>query len=155
MDEIAVITLVLSIWGSALSTVLGVVKLLGNRRKLDVKINIGFTTGAQIRRVLSIDGINVGKRPLNITGYSFEIVKGIPGKESLFPTGSVVHTAPKPPCTLNDGESFSLIVDSESIADSLVDNGYSGGVKLVGVLRASGKIFKSKPIDLSIALLRN
>jgi len=140
------ITLVLAIWGAALSTVLGVLEIikfvqgtLHNKRRLKVSFHpeISGSPDGEPRMYIRIYIVNVGHRPVQLisaglllkNGIEYDQTKNYDGKDNL-------------PKKLEDGEPYSFLLDYTLALE--VTRGQAENFKEVYIEDAEGKRYTSK-----------
>lgn len=109
-----VVTLVLSVWGATLSTILALRELNKDRRKIKVFVDYqGNISSDGDASTITVRTVNVGHRPIEIIKAGFMYERGV----FDFPLTSTAGPSPLPHL-LEDGESVSItynLSDFESI----------------------------------------
>ncbi|PNX47154.1 MAG: hypothetical protein BV456_11340 [Thermoplasmata archaeon M8B2D] len=141
------IILVVAVWGAGLSTLLGILKFIENKRILKIQLSSGLIrlSSSNIPTVIMITCTNIGKRPMQITSYGLKLPdkKFLSVMQPIFPI--------KFPMKLSDGDSFTLHFHINDIAIGLSENGYSGKIKMKGYVGDSiGKRYFSKKMKFNI-----
>jgi len=118
------ITPLLALWGVVLSTILGIIKINNLRRRITVKTKIfrvihekykpGYPNYFKIR--LKIQGVNNGKRPIEIVGCGLVIDNF--GPISFEKPAEEVKELPK---TINDGKSVRISINVEKLLGILLE----------------------------------
>jgi hypothetical protein len=140
------ITLLIALWGALLSTIKVLFDYSKNIRKLKVQIAIGIRRGFGTVFVL-VTAMNVGYRDITLSSWGY----CLPDKKYMTSDPNEVNSNVKFPCTLSEGKECTVWQTPRQLATALVNNGYSGKIKLRGYYRSAiGTIVKSKPIDFDI-----
>lgn len=142
-----IITLLIALYGAILSTYKVVFDYLRESRRLKVEVSYGFLSwGNNVGpEMLVISAINNGFKDITLNSVGF-----------ILPDKTRVHiTEPqsnvKFPYTISGGNNCIVWKPQKQFAIELKKNGYSGKIRLRGYYQsATGKIYKSKPIDFDI-----
>ncbi len=135
MDEVTLITLVLGMWGTALSTILGIIKYIETRQTVDVKISYGLIEEMYgMKKILTIEGVNRGSRPVKISSFALLL----PDKKKLW-SRVPIHIDKKLPTILTDGDSVNIHLDVHSISQEIINQGYSGTIVIRGYLSSPSR----------------
>jgi hypothetical protein len=141
------LTLIIAIWGAFLSSYQLISDYLKNKRSIKVELSYGFLSNVRSvgPNILSIQANNIGFRNVTLSSVGLII-----NKETqmiiMDPIGNV-----QLPHTLGEGQSCVIYKEQLDLARQMVNNGFSGKVKLVGVYKSAiGKTYKSKPIEFDI-----
>lgn len=141
------ITLIIAVWGAALSTYMVISDYRKNVRSIKVEVSYGFLTrGNKVgSNLLNITAVNTGYRDITLSSVGF-ILNDESQLIILNPQGDV-----KFPHTLKGGKSCIIYKEQSNLAQQLKKNGLSGNVTIKGYyISATGKIYKSKPIQFNI-----
>lgn len=146
MDTGTLVILILGIWGSFLSTVLGILKIMEYKKSIKVTTKLGFAERyGLVRGTLTIGGVNKGKRPLKIKSYGLLL----PHDKVMYPLDPI-RIDSELPVILEDGDSVSVILDVVEISKSLIREGFKGTIEVRGFLSSPSKKKRimSKPINV-------
>lgn len=142
MSDFELVTLIIAVWGAALSTILATHTIFKDRRSVKVIYGLAITDdnfGRPITLVL-VEAINKGHRPVTITNVGLTISDG---RYYIQPYNSVVPV--NLPARLLDGESISIYLDLEKIRERGLEQAQQG-IRITGayVKDAEGKIYTKK-----------
>lgn len=125
MDTATAITLVIAAWGAGLSTFLAIRELRKDKPRVTVRarigfipLGIGFTVSAEdAPKMLSVTAVNVGHRPVELTGIAFFTDDG--QKWAALPLNMPVGE--RLPKMLTDGESVTLFFEADEMQATFGD----------------------------------
>lgn len=136
------ITLIIAVWGAALSTYKVISDHWKNIRNIKVKISYGFVSmGNRVGPdVLHIEAINTGYRDISLNSVGI-ILNNNSRLFIMAPKGNV-----QLPHTLKEGKSCTIWKEQSNLAQQLKKNGLSGNITIKGFYgSATGKVYESKP----------
>jgi hypothetical protein len=137
------IALYIALYAAGLSTLLGLVRLLLDRRiRIKVKVTPGLTE-PDINKVVVINAANVGMRGTSLGSAYLEL----PRQKRLFlPIGPYQQrTAPNPYEMTPGSPELTISFDNKEIAETLKKEGYSGKIPFRALVDGvGGKQYKSK-----------
>jgi len=148
--------LVIAVWGAVLSTCLAIfevyrflVEQRTRKPRIIVEMTLGFMRrGEDTRMLIYLSAANAGDKVVTL---SFPALL-LPDRRYLttFPRGDESDVAF--PHELLPGRSCQTWREIRKLAQSLLDNGYSGTIEIVGEFRdVVGNRYKSKPFTFNIA----
>lgn len=147
-DYVQWATILIAIYGAALSTALLITMLLENRRMLKVVLStsdIIVHRPGQTEIVMKLSCSNIGKRPITLNSYGVEL----PNKKILMFFNQAPDRLPK---TLKDGEQCVLWKNLKNVSKTMNKEGFSNTIKLRGLFGdVTGKKYFSKKIEFNPA----
>ena len=140
MDLKDTIQFILAIWGAALSTVLGIIKLSENKRQIRV-----FLDFIPLESKYKLIVVNIGHRPITIIDAGVRIlpkdIREEGGKTPILRNDFEGNISQSFPIVLGDGQSFTMILND------MQDFIYSGDFRCVPyALDAESKEYITKSI---------
>lgn len=110
------VTFVLGLWGSVLATVLAVLKILEYRYQMFHNLQV-FATVNPPFKMLDIEVINTGKKPITITKVQFGYGR-TPGESHL-----ILESKQDLPSKLAEGDQWVLMLDCEALKTGAMNRG--------------------------------
>lgn len=108
-DKVATVTLAL--WGATLSTIL----YLKDRPKIKVSLSRGFITTPPFSNILICSISNSGRRPINVTNFSFETNQKDKVISFVYPSNYVENTIPNFPFRVEENSNIDIKIFYEPI----------------------------------------
>lgn len=145
-----IITMVLAIFGAALSTFNWFHARKRDKRSLRVSTRtVMLAYGSHLGEPWAkVEATNDGIRPVTVRIISFQT----PDKKRIFntaPSGLPGLDSTPLPCTLKDGESASFFISYANLSAALRANGYSGTVRLTPIAEDSaGSAYYDEPLEV-------
>lgn len=144
----AIVTVIIALYGAALSTYTASVQRRDKKRRVDVTLSYGLVGISGVPGVL-MEGKNSGERPVHISFGGISLPNGM---VIALPASRFVQGMPH---DLLDGKSLTAFASAEELAGHLREQGYTGDVVIVGVLRSAlGVEYKSDPFTVNVELLQ-
>jgi len=144
LSAVELVTLLLALYGTVVSTTLAFREMRKDRRGIRVICRLGPLVGPSgpISDVVSIQAVNIGHRPVTISGAGFLFSNDL----QMTPFGDVTGRYPFPK-RLTDGETVSLHIAASDVKDALRaqrERDPDVAYKTIFVRDAEGKSYKIK-----------
>lgn len=139
----------------ATTLTLSAVKYLDKRKEKKYRVSVtlkhgwpAYTNGKLGPDVLLIEAANPGFRPVTLTSCGILL----PNNSSVVFPGEL-DNGDRLPREMTPGKSCMKWLDTVSVAETLLHNGWRGEIKLIGFYGdALGKKYKSKPLRVDLAM---
>jgi hypothetical protein len=143
MDTKDVITIIVAIYGAALSTFNFLIAYLERRRRVTVKLTRGIIgTVPEPTNTFILTAANPGHRLVTLSGCSLLL----PNRQQLIMLGAAGSV--QFPCDLKEGQSCAVYFPLIEVVEAMLKEGFSGRIALKAVFRdALGNNYESEPFD--------
>jgi hypothetical protein len=147
MSKYEIITEIVAVYGALLATYTLIIQIREKGRRLKVKLNFGFIEKRNNlgEEMLLLSGANTGHVEITLCSHAITLPGGT---KIVFRQHGGEYQLPY---TLVPSKSCTLWFPSQEIYQSLRDKGFSGKIKIQGVLQdQTGNCFKSNKLRLDL-----